>query len=197
MQQQQQQQSKTARFRLGNSKLFSYFRTLKWNPIRICRGRLSSFSSIPQESTKSLRRIFWRQSPELNCSRLEVRPDKMTNSLRSSWVGFWSSMFLFQITCYRMLPWKTMSRFWGWMNNVDLPVWGSRTILELVSQHSILQWQSKYNKYSNSHFDSYRYVRRFGCVIEEAEVSDLTTYSNLGEFFRRGLKIWCSTNWWI
>lgn len=68
-----------------------------------------------------------------------------------------------QVTCYKSLPLRHVSRLWGWINDVDLPVWMRSRILSL-------------------------YVRAFGCNLEEAECSDLTQYRNLGQFFRRRLR---------
>lgn len=68
-----------------------------------------------------------------------------------------------QVSCYRSLPLRHVSRLWGWVNDVDLPVWMRSRILSV-------------------------YVRAFGCNLEEAECSDLTQYSNLGQFFRRRLR---------
>ena len=52
---------------------------------------------------------------------------------------------------------------WGWINDIDLPVWLRTRTLSL-------------------------YVRVFGCNVEEAECSDLSQYHNLGQFFRRRLR---------
>lgn len=68
-----------------------------------------------------------------------------------------------EIACYRLLPLKTMSRVWGWVNDLELPRWARKPLLSL-------------------------YIRSFGCNLEEAEVQDLRQYRNLGEFFRRPIK---------
>ena len=33
------------------------------------------------------------------------------------------------------------------------------------------------------------YAKAFGCDVSEAEIDDIAQYSNLGEFFRRKLKV--------
>ncbi|KAK2720524.1 phosphatidylserine decarboxylase proenzyme, mitochondrial-like isoform X2 [Artemia franciscana] len=68
-----------------------------------------------------------------------------------------------EVKCYRMIPLRALSRAWGWIHAVDLPIWARRPLLS---------W----------------YCDLFGCNINEAEVEDLRHYKNLGEFFRRGLK---------
>ncbi len=62
-----------------------------------------------------------------------------------------------------MLPLRTFSRFWGFLNSVELPVIMRKPILNT-------------------------YIETFGCNIDEAYIQDLTQYKNLGEFFRRSLK---------
>lgn len=62
-----------------------------------------------------------------------------------------------------MMPLRGMSRLWGKVNNVDLPVWMRSPI---------------YTAYSKA----------FDCKLEEAAIQDLRHYKNLGEFFRRRLK---------
>ncbi|CAG7700231.1 unnamed protein product [Allacma fusca] len=69
-----------------------------------------------------------------------------------------------QIKCYRMMPLKSLSNAWGFVNNINLPIFLRPIILNL-------------------------YVRAFGCDLAEAEIQDLKCYRNLGEFFRRSLKI--------
>lgn len=64
---------------------------------------------------------------------------------------------------YAMLPLRSMSRLWGYVNSVTLPV-PLREPLYLT------------------------YSRAFGCNIEEALVQDLKSYPNLASFFFRQLK---------
>ena len=64
---------------------------------------------------------------------------------------------------YKMLPLRSMSRLWGWINSIELPLPFRKPILGL-------------------------YATAFSCNIEEANVEDLSQYANLGEFFRRSLK---------
>ncbi|XP_077533620.1 phosphatidylserine decarboxylase isoform X1 [Haemaphysalis longicornis] len=68
-----------------------------------------------------------------------------------------------QVSFYRMLPLRMASRWWGWANDIELPVWLRQPVLGLFA------WA-------------------FGCDVHEAEVEDLRQYRNLGEFFRRSLK---------
>lgn len=68
-----------------------------------------------------------------------------------------------QVTCYKSLPLRHVSRLWGAVNDIHLPTTVRRWVLGA-------------------------YVRTFGCDLTEAENSDLDSYANLGQFFRRRLK---------
>ncbi|KAK6192711.1 hypothetical protein SNE40_004137 [Patella caerulea] len=67
------------------------------------------------------------------------------------------------VTLYRKMPLKAISRLWGKVNQMDLPVFLRKPLIGL-------------------------YIWMFGCKIDEAEIQDLQHYKNLGEFFRRQLK---------
>lgn len=56
-----------------------------------------------------------------------------------------------------------MSRVWGYVNSLELPVWLRPIGLRI-------------------------YARFFGCDLEEIDPQDLTQYASLGEFFYRKLK---------
>ncbi|XP_060769130.1 phosphatidylserine decarboxylase proenzyme, mitochondrial isoform X2 [Neoarius graeffei] len=68
-----------------------------------------------------------------------------------------------QVTIYKTIPTRLLSRAWGRLNQVDLPVWLRKPIYRL-------------------------YIWTFGVNMKEAAVEDLQHYKNLGEFFRRKLK---------
>ncbi|ODM88070.1 Phosphatidylserine decarboxylase proenzyme [Orchesella cincta] len=68
-----------------------------------------------------------------------------------------------KISCYRTMPLRSISRTWGWLHSVTLPVWARTPVLKA-------------------------YASAFNCSLSEAEVEDLREYENLGQFFRRGLK---------
>lgn len=69
----------------------------------------------------------------------------------------------YQITCYRAVPLRILSRLWGWIMNKQLPA-------------SVRPWL--YNHYAST----------FGCNLEEAAHEDLKAYKSLAEFFCRPLK---------
>ncbi|XP_016309579.1 phosphatidylserine decarboxylase proenzyme, mitochondrial-like isoform X2 [Sinocyclocheilus anshuiensis] len=69
----------------------------------------------------------------------------------------------FQVTIYKSIPTRLLSRAWGRLNQVDLPTWLRKPIFRL-------------------------YIWTFGVNMKEAAVEDLQHYRNLGEFFRRKLK---------
>lgn len=68
-----------------------------------------------------------------------------------------------KVAAYSTLPLKAMSRLWGRVNDIDLPVWMREPGYKL-----------------------YSYL--FGVNLDEVAEPDLTTYHNLGEFFYRELK---------
>ncbi|KAL5016125.1 hypothetical protein ScPMuIL_005714 [Solemya velum] len=68
-----------------------------------------------------------------------------------------------QVSLYRKMPLKTISRLWGKFNEMDLPISLRRPLLGL-------------------------YVWMFGCKLDEAADQELKNYKNLGQFFRRTLK---------
>ena len=61
------------------------------------------------------------------------------------------------------LPLRNMSRLWGYVNSLELPVW-------------IRPYGFKF------------YAHVFGCNLDEMDEPDLTTYKSLGDFFYRKLK---------
>lgn len=71
-----------------------------------------------------------------------------------------------QVNLYRLLPLNVVSRLWGKINDIDLPIWMRSSVLGL-------------------------YVRVFKCNLGEAANPNLKEYSNLGQFFRRCLKPEC------
>lgn len=61
------------------------------------------------------------------------------------------------------LPLRNLSRLWGYVNSIELPVWFRPYGIRL-------------------------YAFAFGCNLDEAEYSDLRHYVSLGDFFYRRLK---------
>lgn len=68
-----------------------------------------------------------------------------------------------QFLLIKLLPLKIISRIWGWINSIPLPVFLRIYVIQCYSLY-------------------------FGCDLEEAEDTDLKSYQNLGQFFRRSLK---------
>ncbi|KII86269.1 hypothetical protein PLICRDRAFT_114620 [Plicaturopsis crispa FD-325 SS-3] len=68
-----------------------------------------------------------------------------------------------QVHVLGALPLRNLSRVWGYMNSLELPVW--------------------FRPYG---FRLYAYA--FGCNLEEVEHADLREYKSLGDFFYRKLK---------
>lgn len=69
----------------------------------------------------------------------------------------------FQVALYRKIPSRAMSRAFGQVINVDLPMWLRWPIIGLYS------WT-------------------FSCNLDEAVVGDIKSYPSVGAFFRRELK---------
>ena len=61
------------------------------------------------------------------------------------------------------LPLRNLSRLWGYINSLELPVWFRPYGFRL-------------------------YAKAFGCNLDEIETDDLTQYKSLGDFFYRKLK---------
>ncbi|KAG9046857.1 phosphatidylserine decarboxylase 1 [Tulasnella sp. UAMH 9824] len=68
-----------------------------------------------------------------------------------------------QVNVLGALPLRNLSRLWGYLNSLELPVWFRPT------GYRIYAWV-------------------FGCNLNEIEPSDLRSYKSLGDFFYRGLK---------
>ncbi|EDO37001.1 predicted protein [Nematostella vectensis] len=67
------------------------------------------------------------------------------------------------VSLYRKLPFRAVSRAWGRVNDIELPVWLRTPVIGL-------------------------YAWKFACNLEEAVVEDIKSYPNLGSFFCRELK---------
>lgn len=68
-----------------------------------------------------------------------------------------------QVHVLGALPLRSLSRLWGTLNSLELPIW--------------------FRPYG---IKVYAYI--FGCNLNEIEPSDLKAYRSLGEFFYRKLK---------
>eukprot|EP00095_Tigriopus_kingsejongensis_P007077 snap_masked-scaffold912_size81766-processed-gene-0.10 protein:Tk07077 transcript:snap_masked-scaffold912_size81766-processed-gene-0.10-mRNA-1 annotation:"hypothetical protein LOTGIDRAFT_208898" len=77
-----------------------------------------------------------------------------------SWRQAWA------IESYKLLPLRSLSRLWGWANDLDLPRPLRPVLLGL-------------------------YSRLFHCQLDEAVEPRLENYANLGQFFRRRLRPEC------
>ncbi|XP_027719774.1 phosphatidylserine decarboxylase proenzyme, mitochondrial isoform X2 [Vombatus ursinus] len=68
-----------------------------------------------------------------------------------------------EVTLYKSVPTRLLSRAWGRLNQVELPTWLRKPVYSL-------------------------YIWTFGVNMKEAAVEDLDHYRNLSEFFSRKLK---------
>ncbi|RWS26638.1 phosphatidylserine decarboxylase proenzyme-like protein [Leptotrombidium deliense] len=118
-------------------------------------------------SMKNVRNVIWYPIPlalgiiYISYQRFVKRGDKIeTNEV----LGYQGSIFTnLEISLIKMLPLRLLSRIWGIINSVYLPLWMREPIIG-------------------------SYSRLFHCNVQEALVDDLKSYSNLGQFFRRDLK---------
>ena len=72
-------------------------------------------------------------------------------------------MPLWQVNLFKVVPTRTLSRFWGAVHDIELPVSLRGPVVRFWT------WS-------------------FGCCLEEAEEDDPSKYRNLGAFFTRKLK---------
>ncbi|CED83932.1 Phosphatidylserine decarboxylase [Phaffia rhodozyma] len=79
--------------------------------------------------------------------------DEMAVKLRGPW----------QVHVMGALPLRSLSRLWGYLNSLELPVWSREPGFKL-----------------------YSYV--FGCNLDELDQPDLKSYASLGDFFYRRLR---------
>ena len=68
-----------------------------------------------------------------------------------------------QVNLFKVIPTRALSRFWGSVHEVELPV--------LLRGPMVRLW-----------------MWAFGCCLDEAEEPDPCKYENLGAFFTRKLK---------
>ncbi|KAF9440174.1 phosphatidylserine decarboxylase [Macrolepiota fuliginosa MF-IS2] len=68
-----------------------------------------------------------------------------------------------QVHVLGALPLRNMSRLWGYVNSIELPIWFRPYGIKI-------------------------YAYAFGCNLDEIEPSDLRSYASLGDFFYRRLK---------
>jgi phosphatidylserine decarboxylase len=101
--------------------------------------------------------VQWRRIKERN-ARLQLPEDSGTPQVLDD------NGYL--VTIYKTLPLRHLSRLWGIIHDLQLPVWSRNTVIG-------------------------GYAKATGCNVSEAEFQDLTQYSNLGAFFKRKLKDGC------
>jgi len=68
-----------------------------------------------------------------------------------------------ELLYYRIIPFRAMSRAWGWLTSCELPRWARQPIIGL-------------------------YAKAFQCNLNEAVEDNVENYPSLSEFFRRKLK---------
>ncbi|XP_032899380.1 phosphatidylserine decarboxylase proenzyme, mitochondrial isoform X3 [Amblyraja radiata] len=117
-------------------------------------------------------------------ARTRIRPLHLIVATGSGYVGYWqydkyrqqelerlgidglrqqSIAAAWQVGLYKTIPTRLLSRAWGRLNQVELPIWMRKPVYNL-------------------------YIWTFGVNMKEAAVEDLQHYRNLSEFFRRKLK---------
>ncbi|XP_038229603.1 phosphatidylserine decarboxylase proenzyme, mitochondrial isoform X2 [Dermochelys coriacea] len=95
----------------------------------------------------------YRQYEKYKEEQLEKMGIEIPIKLASKW----------EVSLYKSVPTRLLSRAWGRLNQVELPTWLRKPVYSL-------------------------YIWTFGVNMKEAAVEDLHHYRNLSEFFRRKLK---------
>ncbi|XP_030439181.1 phosphatidylserine decarboxylase proenzyme, mitochondrial isoform X3 [Gopherus flavomarginatus] len=95
----------------------------------------------------------YRQYEKYKEEQLEKMGIEIPIKLASEW----------EVSLYKSVPTRLLSRAWGRLNQVELPTWLRKPVYSL-------------------------YIWTFGVNMKEAAVEDLHHYRNLSEFFRRKLK---------
>lgn len=96
---------------------------------------------------------FWQRSAIVSQKETSLETKEAEKKPARAW----------KVSAYSALPLKAMSRWWGKINDINLPVWAR------APSYKIYAWL-------------------FGVDLEEMAEEDLRAYSNLGEFFYRELK---------
>ncbi|XP_030847302.1 phosphatidylserine decarboxylase proenzyme, mitochondrial isoform X2 [Strongylocentrotus purpuratus] len=120
--------------------LGGYWRSLKWVPIPFSVG----FAYICYQQYGHIKK---RENRHIRGSQ------SIEDSLAKEW----------QVNLYRILPFRSLSRLWGRVNSLEVPLFLRAPMYSL-------------------------YVRLFNCNLSEALVEDLKQYRNLQDFFMRELK---------
>ncbi|XP_047473510.1 phosphatidylserine decarboxylase proenzyme, mitochondrial-like [Penaeus chinensis] len=124
---------------MAQSNLRNYLRSLRWTPLPVGVG----LALIAFQQYRHTRK---REAAKLG----QLQP---CDCLAEEW----------EVAAYKLLPLRSFSRAWGWVNGIELPEWSRKSVLGF-------------------------YVRAFGCNMAEAEVEDLNRYACLSDLFRRSLK---------
>ncbi|XP_042212163.1 phosphatidylserine decarboxylase proenzyme, mitochondrial-like isoform X2 [Homarus americanus] len=124
---------------MAQSSLKQYLRSLRWTPLPVGVG----LALIAFQQYRHTRK---REAAKLG----QLEP---CDCLADEW----------EVEAYKLLPLRSFSRAWGWVNGLELPEWSRKSVLGL-------------------------FVRTYGCNMAEAEVEDLNKYKCLSELFRRTLK---------
>ncbi|XP_072164096.1 phosphatidylserine decarboxylase proenzyme, mitochondrial-like isoform X1 [Diadema setosum] len=120
--------------------LLGYWRSLRWVPIPLSVG----FAYICYQQYGHIKK---REERHIRGAK------SVDESLAKEW----------QVNFYRSIPFRFLSRLWGQVNSVEVPVFLR------VPMYSL-------------------YSRLFSCNVAEALVEDLKAYRNLQDFFKRELK---------
>lgn len=113
---------------------------VKWYPLPLSTGILL------------LVFIRWRKRQEVDSGEVTLSPEGQTLKIKRP----------LHIHVLGVLPLRSMSRLWGYLNSLELPMW-----------------------FRPFGFRLYAYL--FDCNLEEIDPRDLTAYKSLGDFFYRKL----------
>lgn len=131
----------------------------KWYPLPLAVGALLLVAIQYRKKVRRAQKEVQLDENGMEIIKLKgpwhVRPSSAPPSLLET--------YLVQVHVLGALPLRNMSRLWGYVNSLELPVWFRPHGLRL-------------------------YAYAFGCNLDEIEPSDLREYPSLGAFFYRKLK---------
>ncbi|KAM9194621.1 phosphatidylserine decarboxylase proenzyme, mitochondrial isoform 5-T8 [Dugong dugon] len=153
-----------SRLHCENTALSHFLQSLRMLPLRAFRTDARKIHTAPARALYLLRPLpillatgsgyaGYRQYAKYRERELEKLGLEIPLKLAGPW----------EVTLYKSVPTRLLSRAWGRLNQVELPHWLRRPVYSL-------------------------YIWTFGVNMKEAAVEDLHHYRNLSEFFRRKLK---------
>ncbi|CAK9294289.1 unnamed protein product [Gordionus sp. m RMFG-2023] len=116
-----------------------------------CDNAIYKYRKTRKEKSSSRNATGFRNESDVDEDEIRTLEDEVKLAYR------------WQVSIYKLLPLRVVSRFWGYINNIDLPYWLRQPLL-------------------------LTYVWCYNINLNEAQIEDLNKYKNLGQLFCRKLK---------